>query len=78
MKLEEQFNTNFCIRQSAFFPPQKDYTEEISQLLVHTLEEMRAKGRGWKNEKASKWNKRTNINETRTLQVDLRGRLGRW
>lgn len=51
MKLEEHFNTNFCIRQSAFFPPQKDYTEEISQLLVHTLEEMRAKGRWWKKRK---------------------------
>lgn len=46
MKLEEHFKINFCIKQSAFFPPQKDYTEEISQLLVHTLEEMRAKGRG--------------------------------
>lgn len=80
MKLEQHFNINFCIRQSAFFPPQKDYTEEISQLLVHTLEEMSAKGRGWKkNQKRQAiGTKRTNINETRTLRVDLGGRLSRW
>ena len=32
-------------KKKSIFAPQKDYIKEISQLLVHTLEEMRSKER---------------------------------
>lgn len=75
MKLEQHFNINFCIRQSAFFPPQKDYTEEISQLLVHTLEEMSAKGRGWKKKtkETSNWNKKNKYKWDQNIASRLGG-----
>lgn len=45
VKLAQRFNVQIQVLyyEKYIFPQQKDYMEEISQLLVHTLEEMRTK-----------------------------------
>lgn len=47
VKLAEPFKMQIQVLycEKYIFPPQKDYMDEISQLLVHTLEEMRTKER---------------------------------
>lgn len=42
-RFKMQIQVLYC--EKYIFPPQKDYMDEISQLLVHTLEGMRTKER---------------------------------
>ena len=59
--------------EKCIFPPQRDYMKEISQLLVHTLEEMRTKERRAEGEERTKEERSTDKNETENSAHRLGG-----